>query len=170
MTHNQLTNLVHLRERFEERLVKTLGFWEITFCIAGIVHSYKPYQIKGSVVHLTRPFVPVPVDHSHLDAKAPHFPYSVQTQQSLVLWYGWEGGTEDGLRDLESCLLDQKMVHRLLAWHLEHLAIQPVLGLLVPLGWSHAVVVVETGEVSNVEEEKNEEVSGDLVLVNHIHC
>ena len=38
---------------------------------------------------------------------------------------------------------------------------QPVPGLLVPLDWSHAVVVVEMGEVSNVEEEKNEEARSD---------
>ena len=112
--------------------------------------------MNHSVAHLTRPFVPVPVDHSHLDAKAPHFPYSVQTQQSLVLWYGWEGGTEDGLRVVgypESCLLNHMMVHKLLATHLEHLGYQPVLGLLVPLDWSHAAVAVEMGEVSNAEEE-----------------
>ena len=136
------------------------------------VHSYEPDQVKSSVVHLTHPFVPVLVDHSHLVAKSPHFPYSVQTQQSLVLWYGWEGGTEDGLRvvgDLESCLLDHMMVHKLPAKLREHLASQPVLGHLVPLGWSHAAVAVERGEVSNAEEEKNEGVSGDQVLMNHIH-
>ena len=49
-------------------------------------------------------------------------------------------------------------------------------GLVFPLGWSHAAVVVEMGEVSNVEEEKNEEarsdeeVCGDPVLGSHIHC
>ena len=146
------------------------------FCLFNEISAFQEClllrTIPSYVAHLTRPFVPVPVDHSHLDAKAPHFPYSVQTQQSLVLWYGWEGETEDGLRVvgyLESCLLDHMMVHKLLAKHLEHLTSQPVLGLLVPLGWSHAVVVVEMGEVSNVEEEKIEEVSGDQVLVNHIH-
>ena len=45
------------------------------------------------------------------------------------------------------------MVHKLLATHLEHLGYQPVLGLLVPLDWSHAAVAVEMGEVSNAEEE-----------------
>ena len=51
LTHNQLKSMVHLIGS-EERLVETLGFCEITFCIAGIVHSYKPYQVKGSVAHL----------------------------------------------------------------------------------------------------------------------
>ena len=48
--------------------------------------------------------------------------------------------------------------------------------LLVPLDLSHAVVVVEMGEVSDVEEEKSEEarsdeeVCDDPVLGSHIHC
>ena len=70
----------------------------------------------------------------------------------------------------EACLLDHMMVHKLLAKHLEHLGCQPVLGLLVPLGWSHAVVAVERGEVLNAGEEKNEGESGDQVLMKHIHC
>ena len=88
----------------------------------------------------------------------------MQTQQSLVLWYGWEGGTDDGAQVVgypESYPLCHILVHKLLAKLREPLASQPELGHLVPLDWSHAAVAVEMGEVSNVEEEKNEEVRSD---------
>ena len=51
-----------------------------------------------------------------------------------------------------------------------------MLGHLVPLGLSHAVVVVEVVEVSKVEEEESEEAKSDkeecddLVSGSHIRC
>ena len=132
-----------------------------------------PRTIPKYVVHPTRPFVPVPIDHSHLDAIAPHLSHSVQTQHPPVLWYGWEGGTDDGAQVVgypESYPLCHILVHKLLAKLREPLASQPELGHLVPLDWSHAAVAVERGEVLNAGEEKNDGESGDQVLMNHIHC
>ena len=165
LTHNLVNS------RREERFVEIF-----VLCLFNEISAFQeclpPRTIPNYVAHLTRSFVPVPINHSHLYAIAPHLPYSVQTQHPPVLWYGWEGGTDDGSQVvgyLESCLLGHMMVHKLPAKLREHLASQPVLGHLVPLGWSHAAVAVERGEVSNAEEEKNEEVSGDQVLMNHIH-